>query len=336
MKITTSPLVGIDVSSKKLDLYFFSEKKNKELSKKMDNNTKGFGEIEKSITKSTTIVLEATGVYHYNLCSYFFLKGYTIKVVNPTAIKYYGMSKLKRDKTDKIDARLIYDYGKNMILSQDVKVHNWRKPSVSSLKRQQLLSMIQLETKHLNAYSSQYHSFKNCNDTSQEIFDWLQDKIQAVEEVIADYEKELNKLNTEEDKSFLKLVKTISGIGDKSAMVFLHTFQQFTNFESAKQVICYLGTNPREYESGSSVKKYKGISKMGVKDARKILYMAALSAKKYNTACRSLYKRLRERGKKHKQAMVAVINKLVKQAFAIVKSGEPYNPEYYSLSNRAA
>lgn len=331
MNQANSSLIGIDVSDKKLDfLYTDSYKKNGV--KKVDNRVTGFEKLEKLISKDTRLVLEATGVYHYNLCSHFYKKGHTIYVVNPRAVKYYGMAKLQRDKTDKVDAKLIYDYGQNMVLSGEVAVREWKQPSEIELKRQQLLTIIQLEKKHLNAYSSQLHSFKRCNDTSDAIFELLQTKIESSKELIKDYEKELNGLNSEQDIAYLKLIQTIPGIGPQSAMVFLHILNQFRDFETAKQVICYLGTNPREYESGSSIKRNKGISKMGAHDARKTLYMAALSAKRYNIECGLLYKRLREKGKKHKQAMIAVVNKLVRQAFGISKSGEIYNANYQSFN----
>ncbi len=62
--------------------------------------------------------------------------------------------------------------------------------------------------------------------------------------------------------------------------------------------------------------------------------MAARSAKKYNLACKDLYDRLRQVGKPHKQAMVAVMNKLVKQAFGVVNSGVSFDNEYYLAAIR--
>jgi transposase len=63
------------------------------------------------------------------------------------------------------------------------------------------------------------------------------------------------------------------------------------------------------------------ISKIGGKQLRHILYMAALSAKNANAACKALYDRLVEKGKNKKLAIIAVCNKLLKQVFAVVKSG---------------
>jgi hypothetical protein len=55
-----------------------------------------------------------------------------------------------------------------------------------------------------------------------------------------------------------------------------------------------------------------------------LLYMCARSAKKYNRACRELYERLQAKGKAKKLALIAVANKLLKQAFAIVKNKTTY------------
>ena len=67
---------------------------------------------------------------------------------------------------------------------------------------------------------------------------------------------------------------------------------------------------------------------MGMGEVRKCLYMAARSAKKYNTTCKELYDRLRGKGKAHKVAMIAVVNKLLKQAFALVETGTLYEKDY--------
>jgi hypothetical protein len=61
---------------------------------------------------------------------------------------------------------------------------------------------------------------------------------------------------------------------------------------------------------------------------RKLLYLCALSAKRYNTACRELYERLLKQGKKKKVALIAVANKLIKQAFSLLTGGRDYVDNY--------
>ena len=57
---------------------------------------------------------------------------------------------------------------------------------------------------------------------------------------------------------------------------------------------------------------------------RSKLYLCSLFAKRANAACKALYDRLVAEGKNGKLALIAVCNKLLKQAFAIIKSGVPY------------
>ena len=66
------------------------------------------------------------------------------------------------------------------------------------------------------------------------------------------------------------------------------------------------------------------MSRKGSPQLRALLYMAAMSASKYNAECKLLYERLVERGKSAKQALMAVVNKLIRQVFAVVKSKQPY------------
>ena len=69
---------------------------------------------------------------------------------------------------------------------------------------------------------------------------------------------------------------------------------------------------------------------MGNPKLRNLLFMCSFNACKYNRACKALYDRIVAKGKSKKLALIAVCNKLLKQAFSIVKNGVPYNDEYRS------
>ncbi|MDR1368711.1 MAG: IS110 family transposase, partial [Dysgonamonadaceae bacterium] len=68
--------------------------------------------------------------------------------------------------------------------------------------------------------------------------------------------------------------------------------------------------------------------KMGMGGIRKLLYLCALSAKRCNSACRELYERLLKQGKKKKLALIAVANKLIKQAFSMITNNCDYMDDY--------
>ncbi len=69
---------------------------------------------------------------------------------------------------------------------------------------------------------------------------------------------------------------------------------------------------------------------MGNPKLRNLLFMCSFNACKYNAACKALFDRIVAKGKREKLALIAVCNKLLKQAFAIAKSGLIYDDTYRS------
>ena len=63
---------------------------------------------------------------------------------------------------------------------------------------------------------------------------------------------------------------------------------------------------------------------MGDARARQVLCLAAMSAVRHHVACRVFYVRLRQTGRAHKHAVVAVANKLIRQAFAVIRQQAPF------------
>ena len=104
----------------------------------------------------------------------------------------------------------------------------------------------------------------------------------------------------------------------------------FERFSSAGELCSYAGLTPVIRQSGSSVKGRPRISKIGNQKLRNLLFMCSFNACKYNKACRDLYGRIVTKGKSKKLALIAVSNKLLKQAFAIAKSGLPYDENFVS------
>lgn len=105
----------------------------------------------------------------------------------------------------------------------------------------------------------------------------------------------------------------------------------FSKFETGAQLCSYTGITPTIRESGSSVRGRSRISKVGNRKLRNLLFLCAFSACKQNKACKEVYERITNKGKSKKLALIAVSNKLLKQAFAIVKSGRPYDETFVSV-----
>jgi len=126
----------------------------------------------------------------------------------------------------------------------------------------------------------------------------------------------------------MPLLCSIPGIGRKTAALLLLFAKGFAQVENYRQLIAKAGLCPREYSSGSSVRGKTHSSRMGGGLIQGKLFRCSFSAKKSNAACKALYDRLVANGKNGKLALIAVCNKLLKQACAIVKSGMPYQPDY--------
>ena len=108
----------------------------------------------------------------------------------------------------------------------------------------------------------------------------------------------------------------------------------FSKFENASQLCSYAGITPTIRESGSSVRGRSRISKVGNRKLRNLLFLCSFNACKHNKACQAIYQRIVNKGKSKKLALIAVTNKLLKQCFAIAKSGRPYDQTYVSVLAR--
>jgi transposase len=149
----------------------------------------------------------------------------------------------------------------------------------------------------------------------------LEQLLQELNQRIDLLEKSIQQKLQQHDKDLLENLRSIPGIGPKTAALLIVLARGFTTFSNHRQLISYLGLAPRIYQSGTSVKGSGSICKMGTGRIRAALFMCALQAKKCNPAYKALFDRLTVKGKPFKVALIAVINKLLKQVFPIAKSG---------------
>ena len=150
-------------------------------------------------------------------------------------------------------------------------------------------------------------------------------------------EKELDKIKSKLESLVRKTqvdqqeqLTSIPGMWKKTAMLLIVLTNGFTSFENARQLCCFTGITPTIRQSGTSVRGRSRISKVGNRKLRNLLFLCSFTACKYNKACKELYERIVEQGKSKKLALIAVCNKLLKQAFAIAKSGTYYQENYMS------
>lgn len=126
----------------------------------------------------------------------------------------------------------------------------------------------------------------------------------------------------------IQLLQTIPGVGLWVACHLVVATLNFSACTRAAEAVHYLGLAPREFSSGSSVLKRARLGRSGQPNLRSLLYMATLSAARYNPPVRAFYQRLLASGKASKVARCACARKLVHLAFAIIKHQQPFKADY--------
>ena len=312
-------IYGIDISKSVFDIY------NQDTGHfQLKNDEKGFKTLLKSLSKDALVVMEATGYYHYRLAQFLYKNGVSVSVVNPLSVKRFIQMKLAKVKTDKSDAKSICEYG----IFNDVPLYN----ALTDVQAEclQLFRLLDSYVKKSTATKNKLHGEDTLGIPSKTVYRSLKRDLNHLKKEILILEKRLLELVKQDQQEQLTLLQTIPGIGLKTALFLIVLTDGFKKFETASQLCSYVGITPTIRESGSSVRGRSRISKVGNKKLRNLVFLAAFSAYKYNRACKALFDRIVAKGKSAKLALIAVANKLLKQAFAIAKSGLPYDENYVS------
>ena len=139
--------------------------------------------------------------------------------------------------------------------------------------------------------------------------------------------KKLIKKDKDLNKSFTNII-TIQGVGDISAIVLLHHFNKYPN-TNQKEIVSLAGLDPISKNSGTSIHSKAKISKAGSKLCRGTLFMAVLSAVRFNEEFKKFYENLKQRGKHTTVAQIAVMRKIIIIAHSLYKNNEKYNNRKY-------
>ena len=310
--------IGIDVSKLSFDVSI--EDGSNFIHFQLSNNVEGFKRLlELLVGKSNShVVMEASGAYYLCLVSYLYEHQIGVSVVNPLVIRRFCQMRLCRAKTDKKDAKMIALYGKTE------QPELWHPDPGYVLELRQMLATVDGLNKSRTASIRQIEAFSHNSIISKDAMKALSKMILMLEKEIASLEGKMEQLVQSYHRDMFTHIRSIPGLGKKTAMMLIVLTGAFTKFSNAKQLSSYFGLSPRIFESGTSIKGKARITKMGMSKIRAMLYVCAWSAKRCNNACKELYDRLVAKGKSKRLALIAVANKLLKQAFAIATKKEHY------------
>ena len=99
---------------------------------------------------------------------------------------------------------------------------------------------------------------------------------------------------------------------------------------TAQSAAAYCGLSPREFTSGTSVRKKTRLSKAGNPRLRKALFLPTQTAVRFNPLLRGFFARLVAAGKPKMQAAGACMRKLVMRCYGVLKNRTPFDAEWAS------
>jgi len=315
-------ILGIDISKQQFDIVLRQDDRTK--TGRFSNNHPGFLKLGRWLKKQGVdtlhACLEATGTYGEELAEFLYAAGHQVSVVNPAQIKAYGQSQLTRNKTDQADARLIADFCATQHPALwTPPAPEWKELQALVRHLDNLKTMRQQERNRLSAGLSS----ATIEQALHEHIAFLDQQIAALEQQIQDHIDYHPGLKHQQD-----LLKSIPGIGGRTAFILLAEIRSIPAFASARQLAAFAGLSPRQRRSGTSVRGQTRLSKTGSARLRKALYMPAIVAWRCNPLIATFCQRLATRGKPKMVILGAAMRKLLHLVYGVLKSGRPFDPDY--------
>lgn len=323
---TTNPpsfFLGIDVGKK--DLFCHIIGPGEPCSARFDNTAAGIALLLKWLRKTSPpallrACLEQTGHYGDAIAEALHEAGLAaLHLVNPQRIKAFGMQKLRRNKSDTADAKLIAAFLK----AEHAELRRWQP---RSLPQQKITALSRCADSLTQAAARLKTALDSCTDKT--VAASYTRSIKAHEKEIKALRMKITEITARvpELGKRSKLLRTIPGIGEVAAQTILAELPEPGEFDDARQLAAWAGLTPRHHASGTSGKTRTPITKIGSAQLRRGLFMPAMTARIHNPLLKTFAERLLANGKKPKQVIVAIMRKLLHQIFGILKSGLPYNP----------
>lgn len=331
---TTQPpslFLGIDVGKKDLFCHIISEINIH--ARRFDNTESGIKTLTRWLTtiakpEQLSACMEQTGHYGKAAAKALFeMQLRSVHLVNPRRVKAYGHQKLRRNKTDPADAKLIAHF----LRAEHYDLLSWKPPHPDNEKVTELSRYADSMTRDNARLKTKCEA-----STNSTVLRSLKRRIKAQEKEITSIRKEINKIISKNEllSKWDALLRSIPGIGEVGCHVIIAEVPDIELFSDARQLAAWTGVTPQHHTSGTSGRRSTPITKVGSVNLRSGLYMPARTAKVHNPLLKTFADRLEANGKTSKQITVAVMRKLLHQIYGILKSGEPYNPEKRGFLNQ--
>jgi len=328
--------IGIDVSKDTLDVCITKGIGKDDICKtyKIDNNARGISELGNKLKRlgvdsSIPIALESTGIYHILACMLLSEKGYKVGVINPLNTKYFTSANIRKQKTDKVDAKALADMA---ILKPEIL-----KTFIPDQAQVMLKKKISTLNKMLKGYQSIKASIKTYQDLERQlqvkesvaIYN-LKKSSEAMKKMINEVEQEI--LEEGRKCTGFEKVSSIKGISDKTTAKILVQIEG-KKFDKKESLVAFAGMDISVKESGTSVRGKGRITKRGNPNLRNSLYQAAWGLMMHNEEFKRIYEYHRKNGKHYYTCLTILARKLLHIIYGMLKTNTGYKPELVHIPN---
>ena len=309
-----SPYVGIDISKDKLDLWVDGRHRV------FENNADGIDKLVRHLAhvKVKVVVMEATGGLERAVALGLAEAKYAVAIVNPRQVRDFAKALGRLAKTDKIDAQIISQFGE-----------------MAKLEGQELPDALQVEIRALLARRRQIIAMKNGEENRLRQATNAQVRA-SIESLLVVLEQQLKQIDDDSDKALrsspmwmekLEILESVPGIGPVTARTLLAELPELGTL-SGRKIAMLAGLAPLNNDSGKM--RGRRTTWGGRRTLRAPLYMAAMSATRFNPNIRAFYLRLVERGTPKRVALVASMRKLLTVLNAMMRDNKMWAPAQIS------
>lgn len=302
--------VGVDVAKDTLVVSIHGTA----TSLKVANEKQRLEQWLETLPPEAMIAMESTGCYHQQLARLAHRSGRRVYVLNAGDVYYYAKALGARGKTDRVDAQVIARY----VAEHHGQLHAWCPGEESQAALQTLLQ----RRAHLVAHRVAVRELtRGVNG--------LEDQASALQ---VQFEQLLQRIDDEVDRLIAadaelarrcQLLRTITGIGPQASAMLAALLTRI-RFANADALVAYSGLDPRANDSGAKSGRRR-LSKRGNADLRRLMYLAGFGAS-HSKVFGALYRSIKARGFAPTEAMVILGRKLLRIAWAVWKTGQPFDP----------
>ena len=262
------------------------------------------------------VVMEATGGYEAALACALQASGLPVAVLNPRQARDFARSMGRLAKTDAVDARMLAEMAAVLVHREDLarfvrpvadECQQWLAALVT--RRRQLLAMLGSERQRLQI-------------TPRKLHPSIEAIIAAIKAQLDDLEAQMMDHVREHFSGLDGLLQSTSGIGPVASATLIAQLPELGRL-NRREIAALVGVAPMSNDSGN--RKGRRRVQGGRFEIRRVLYMATLTAARYNPVIRAFYERLRAAGKLPKVALVACMRKLLTMLNAMVRTGKPWD-----------